>query len=266
MTGLEQLIEPFDQLVKIEKGPVNSAIIDLVRGKVFQVPNHIAFNFRPDDYRDIGRFMKKIQRERNVIDIDSLRRSSNSQSNFKEETPKLEIHLRIEEGANLRSIIDAFSNYPVTAISYYGRQLPALLRNDNRAIRKDKDFRACEEHSRVNGHFQPVDDSTIRFNKHYNSCWGTSIAFTADGKIRPCIHSQIVIDSQAKIALENVEALIEQMNPYWRLTKDKVNKCLDCEFRYICFDCREIAWRQNGDILAPNPACTYNPFTGHWNL
>lgn len=266
MIGLEHLIEPFDQMVKIEKGPVNSAIIDLVRGKVFQVPNHIVFKFRPNDIRDIGKFMKDIQREQNVIDLNQFRRFKEQEPLPKEENLELEIRLHIEEGAMLNSILEAFSDYPVKNIYYYGENLPTILKHNRLLIRRSKDFQQCRERSRVDGHFHPVEEKTLRFNKRYNSCWGTSIAFTADGSVRPCIHSQLIIDRQAKLALENVDDLIEQMQPYWTLTKDKINKCRNCEFRHICFDCREIAWRQNGDILCPNPTCRYNPFTGHWNL
>lgn len=266
MTGMEYLIEPFDQMVKIEKGPVNSAIIDLVRGKVFQVPNHIVFNFRPDDLRDIGRFMRHVQQERKIIDLEQFRRFQEHQPPAEDEKMEREINLHIETDSALESIIEAFAGYPVKTIYYYGEVLPSHLSHDRRFVRSTKDFHQCRRRARINGHFHPVNKETILFNHQYNSCWGTTIAFTADGSIRPCVHSQIIIDRQGAIALEDVDSLIEQMQPYWTLTKDKITKCMHCEFRYLCFDCREIAWRQNGDILAPNPTCAYNPFTGHWNL
>jgi radical SAM protein with 4Fe4S-binding SPASM domain len=266
MIGMEHLIEPFDQLVKIEKGPVNSAIIDLVRGKVFQIPNHVVFNFRPDDLNDISQFMKTVQQEQKVIDLNKFRRFKEQESHPKEEELELEIRLHIEEEAALDEILEAFADYPVKTVYYYGQNLPTILSHNRILIKREKDFKQCQQRSLVDGHFNPVKEGKIRFNKQYNSCWGASIAFTADGSVRPCVHSQLIIDRQAILALEDVDGLIEQMQPYWHLTKDKVNKCLACEFRHLCFDCREIAWRQNGDILSPNPNCKYNPFTGHWNL
>ncbi|HLT42986.1 MAG TPA: hypothetical protein VKZ95_09805, partial [Sphingobacteriaceae bacterium] len=42
-----------------------------------------------------------------------------------------------------------------------------------------------------------------------------------------------------------------------------VDVCKDCEFRYICQDCR--AYLKNSDDLYSKPLkCTYNPYEGVW--
>jgi hypothetical protein len=55
----------------------------------------------------------------------------------------------------------------------------------------------------------------------------------------------------------------------WSATKDQVMVCRDCEYRYVCFDCRplsEAAAAGRADYLhAPYPRCTYNPYTGEWS-
>lgn len=52
------------------------------------------------------------------------------------------------------------------------------------------------------------------------------------------------------------------------LNKDDVLVCQDCEYRYVCFDCRPIsegAACGNGDYkTAPYPRCTYDPYEGVW--
>ena len=44
--------------------------------------------------------------------------------------------------------------------------------------------------------------------------------------------------------------------------------CQDCEYRYVCFDCRPIseavAGRNSNYLSSPYPRCTYNPYTGEW--
>ena len=54
----------------------------------------------------------------------------------------------------------------------------------------------------------------------------------------------------------------------WSATKDQVMVCRDCEYRYVCFDCRPLSEASAGgkaDYLhAPYPRCTYNPYTGEW--
>jgi len=58
--------------------------------------------------------------------------------------------------------------------------------------------------------------------------------------------------------------IIDEIEKYWYLTKDKVDKCKICELRYSCPDCREIAYESSGNLYASNPNCLYNPETGVW--
>jgi radical SAM protein with 4Fe4S-binding SPASM domain len=95
----------------------------------------------------------------------------------------------------------------------------------------------------------------------YNTCWGKKIAITKDNKIRPCIFSEIIVGDIQK---NDIYDVIEKIRKYWTITKDKVEKCRDCEFRYVCFDCREIAMRKTNDLYGSNPYCGYNPYTGIW--
>ena len=49
----------------------------------------------------------------------------------------------------------------------------------------------------------------------------------------------------------------------WKITKDKIEVCKDCEFRYICIDCRYHIDDKNN--INSHPAkCKYNPYIGKW--
>ncbi len=55
---------------------------------------------------------------------------------------------------------------------------------------------------------------------------------------------------------------------YWSLTKDEIEVCKDCEFRYICTDCRAYTEgnksnRDGLDISKPLK-CGYDPYIGEW--
>lgn len=50
---------------------------------------------------------------------------------------------------------------------------------------------------------------------------------------------------------------------YWNITKDQIAVCKDCEFRYICTDCR--AYIENPEDIYSKPLkCGYNPYTSEW--
>ena len=49
----------------------------------------------------------------------------------------------------------------------------------------------------------------------------------------------------------------------WFINKDKIDVCKDCEFRYMCTDCR--AFIKDPENIYSQPAkCTYNPYICLW--
>lgn len=100
-------------------------------------------------------------------------------------------------------------------------------------------------------------------NQHWNSCWFGKAAISPQGDVLPCVFAR---DQVAGNLYEHPLAWICQngLLSYWELSRDKVNGCRDCEFRYLCEDCRPWAYGYTGDLLAKSPTCTYDPYTGEW--
>lgn len=69
-------------------------------------------------------------------------------------------------------------------------------------------------------------------------CWNYSLSIMNNGDISPCImdYSHII----GNIKNDNLIELLKHsaFQDYWELSKDKIDGCKDCEFRYSCFDCR----------------------------
>ena len=48
------------------------------------------------------------------------------------------------------------------------------------------------------------------------------------------------------------------------IKKDEIEICKDCEFRYICLDCR--AYVENSDDIFSKPKkCNYDPYSSSWH-
>ena len=68
-----------------------------------------------------------------------------------------------------------------------------------------------------------------------------------------------------------VEAIdIADFKKYWNVSKDHIEVCKDCEFRYVCTDCRAYTEKPH-DISGPESTnlakplkCGYDPYTGEW--
>lgn len=90
-----------------------------------------------------------------------------------------------------------------------------------------------------------------------HNCFRDRIYISANLEVFPCVMERrlkhCIIDEQNQITLD------DNIRYY---TKDKVNECSDCEYRYACFDCRPNSLSEN---LVEKPwYCTYNPMLGEW--
>jgi radical SAM protein with 4Fe4S-binding SPASM domain len=109
-----------------------------------------------------------------------------------------------------------------------------------------------------------VDEEVYKKNRCWNSCWFGKVAVTSQGNVLPCVFARNQVAGNIKH--QSLSEIIngETMLSYWELTKDKVEACKDCEYRYVCQDCRPWAYGFTGKLTAKSPRCTYNPYTGVW--
>ncbi|WP_426274799.1 grasp-with-spasm system SPASM domain peptide maturase [Chryseobacterium sp. S-02] len=102
---------------------------------------------------------------------------------------------------------------------------------------------------------------------NYNSCLHKKISIDKDGNIKNCPSMSQCFGNIKETSLE--EALNHRdFKKYWNLSKDKIEVCKDCEFRYICTDCRAYTDRTHYnevdlDISKPLK-CGYNPYSAKW--
>ncbi|MVX64211.1 radical SAM protein [Clostridium chromiireducens] len=90
-----------------------------------------------------------------------------------------------------------------------------------------------------------------------HNCFSDKIYISANMEVFPCVMERrmkhCVIDEHKKIILDdNIRYF----------TKDKVNECSECEYRYACFDCRPNSLSEN--IYEKPWYCTYNPRLAEW--
>ncbi|UTX48143.1 grasp-with-spasm system SPASM domain peptide maturase [Chryseobacterium sp. MA9] len=102
---------------------------------------------------------------------------------------------------------------------------------------------------------------------NHNSCLYKKIGIDRNGAIKNC---PLMSENFGNIRNNSLEEAITQPNfkKYWNLTKDNIEICKDCEFRYVCTDCRaytENAEKSKEGLNISKPLkCGYNPYTGNW--
>lgn len=107
---------------------------------------------------------------------------------------------------------------------------------------------------------------TFRRAKFGHNCFSKELCITSSGKIYPCIMER---DSSYGNVLESPLSNIllnEKAKKIRGLSKDHIEICCDCEYRYCCFDCRPKAKGASveSNILAKPSECLYNPYSGEW--
>lgn len=99
-------------------------------------------------------------------------------------------------------------------------------------------------------------------NHYYNSCWSGKLSVTANGDVIPCIFARQSVCGNVK--QQSIDEILKGLNSEWTITKDSVEVCRDCEYRYACHDCRPTAYGVTGNYFSKHERCTYDPYTGEW--
>lgn len=98
------------------------------------------------------------------------------------------------------------------------------------------------------------EDFVTRLCGH--SCWRGKIAIAPSGDVLPCPRVRNLVLGNVKGQSLSDIVLSDGLKRIWGLTKDKIDTCKDCEYRYACFDCRTKA-----ESLTGKPTdCWYNPY------
>jgi SPASM domain peptide maturase of grasp-with-spasm system len=97
----------------------------------------------------------------------------------------------------------------------------------------------------------------------FNSCLNKKMGIDVNGEVKNCPSMQ---KSYGNVNIDNLYDIVNFNTEYsslWNITKDQISICKDCEFRYICTDCR-VFIKNEKDILSKPLKCKYNPYTTKW--
>lgn len=105
-----------------------------------------------------------------------------------------------------------------------------------------------------------IDSFTESIN--YNSCLNKKISIDQNGNLLNCPAMKTIYGN---VSTDSLYDIIKQdaFRDIWGITKDEIEICKRCEFRYVCTDCR--AFVEKPDNLKSKPSkCGYNPFISLW--
>lgn len=108
-----------------------------------------------------------------------------------------------------------------------------------------------------------AETETFAEAQEHNTCLNRKVSVDADGQIRNCPSLPMSYGDVNETSIH--EAVMRRdFQELWEINKDQIDTCRDCEFRYICTDCR--AFIDDEDDLYSKPSkCSYDPYTATWS-
>jgi SPASM domain peptide maturase of grasp-with-spasm system len=104
----------------------------------------------------------------------------------------------------------------------------------------------------------PTFTEALRFN----SCLNRKLGIDTRGALKNCPSMRRSFGDARGTPLARVVEDPE-FQRLWTVTKDQVSVCQDCEFRYICHDCRAYVSKPDQPLSKP-AKCRYNPYEARW--
>ncbi|WP_123868250.1 grasp-with-spasm system SPASM domain peptide maturase, partial [Flavobacterium hercynium] len=99
-------------------------------------------------------------------------------------------------------------------------------------------------------------------SQNHNTCLNKKISIDKDGNIKNCPSMKNIYGNIRNTTLSEV-LIIPEFRSFWKINKNEIDVCRDCEFRHICTDCR--AYIENPANIYSKPLkCGYDPYTNLW--
>lgn len=98
---------------------------------------------------------------------------------------------------------------------------------------------------------------------HKNSCLNRKVGIDSAGYIKNC---PSMIKHFGNVKTDNINEIIKkyEFQQLSNIKKDSILVCKDCEFRYVCTDCRAFLESPNDNYSKPLK-CGYDPYTATWS-
>ncbi|MCB1194370.1 MAG: radical SAM protein [Leptospiraceae bacterium] len=105
-----------------------------------------------------------------------------------------------------------------------------------------------------------IQSDFVKSNMVKHNCFSSKIYIDVNLDVYPCVMERKV--SYGNMMNQDLSQILTSNNNLFNFTKDNIEECKDCEFRYACFDCRPNNPSEN--FSAKPWYCSYDPYIGKW--
>lgn len=183
-------------------------------------------------------------------------------TNYNRDTPLLEIREMIESYASLQNIYlyGSETNKEIEVSNSVKGYVPIPLGKITFLKENLNNGKCCGKICIGNMDFSGRWVNSLL--KRKNGCLYKKICIDTDGNIKNCPSMKYSYGNIRETAIKDVIQNPE-FTKYWNITKDSIEVCKECEFRYNCTDCRAFL-KDPRDLYSKPQKCFYNPYLGKW--
>lgn len=109
-----------------------------------------------------------------------------------------------------------------------------------------------------------ISTSNYTFNKNFNNCLAYKVSINKHGEVMNCPSMTCSYGNIHHVKLTEVISQ-DEFKKHWNITKDEVLVCSECEFRFVCKDCRAFT-TSNVNHRGKPLKCGYNPYISLWDF
>lgn len=109
-----------------------------------------------------------------------------------------------------------------------------------------------------------INTAALTEAMRFNSCLNRKVGISADGYVCNCPAMPKTFGRVGELPLASVVA-DPAFQAVWHVRKDDIEVCKDCEFRYVCTDCRAHVRDPENPRSKPK-GCAYDPYTATWGV
>jgi SPASM domain peptide maturase of grasp-with-spasm system len=172
----------------------------------------------------------------------------------------VEILIEFNDSYSFENLLQLRLNFPrLRKITLYNSQKNKILVHDEIYIIYTKNNISSENCCGVVNHWYFISKTDVFLEAlNFNSCLNKKISIDKHGEIKNCPSMTKSYGNIKNTTLITVLKNTDFTN-IWKITKDKIKVCKDCEFRYLCQDCRAYITDLQ-DIYSKPSKCKYNPY------
>jgi len=179
----------------------------------------------------------------------------------------LEFIFPYSKGLDVKSLGNMIVSMPrIKMIVIYNTQKNEIVSdefNDTRIVFSNEKIFNQKSCGNINPEYFAINIKNYTESLNHNSCLNCKMSVDKVGNIKNCPSMPQSFGNIKNTTLQ--EALQQKgFKKYWNITKDQIDICKDCEFRYVCTDCRAYTENPKNDYSKPLK-CGYDPYTNEWS-